>query len=49
MKRLVMFVFANAAVFAASAPSQVTFHKDVESILQRAKSKYGCSPILSTT
>lgn len=34
MKRLATFVFANVAVFAASAPSPVTFHKDVESILQ---------------
>ncbi len=34
MKRLVTFVFVNVAAFAASAPSQVTFHKDVESILQ---------------
>ena len=34
MKRLLAFIFVNSAAFAASVPAQVTFHKDVESILQ---------------
>ena len=34
MKHVAILLLGSSAVFAASAPSQVTFHKDVESILQ---------------
>ena len=34
MKQIFLFALSAAGAFAASVPPQVTFHKDVESILQ---------------